>query len=692
MLDGFVVETRGSTVPKMENQKGHLARVDTTAQFELVSANTPAGDQPRAIAALTDNLRAGMARQVLLGATGTGKTFTAANVIANLNRPALILAHNKTLAAQLYSEFKELFPNNAVRYFVSYYDYYQPEAYVPSTDTYIEKDSAINEEIDKLRHAATKAILERRDVIVVASVSCIYGLGDPQMYFDSVLFVEKGDKVARNDILKKLIQLQYARNDLEFVPGNFRVRGDVVEICPAGDDERSIRLEFFGDEIETISEIERLSGKVFRSLQAVCVYPATHFVTTKPNREKALVTIRQELEQRLVELQRAAKTLEAQRLEQRTLYDLELLEEMGFCPGIENYSRHMTGRKAGEPPPTLIDYFPNDYLLFIDESHATIPQVVGMYRGDRARKQTLVDFGFRLPSALDNRPLRFDEFQERVGQAVYVSATPAEFEVKDSKEVVIEQIIRPTGLLDPEVVIRPASTQVDDFLEQVRRVAERNERALVTTLTKRMAEHLTKYYQELGVRVRYLHSDIHTLDRVDLIRGLREGVFDLLVGINLLREGLDLPEVSLVGIMDADKEGFLRSQTSLIQTIGRAARNVNSIVILYADKETDSIKAAMEETKRRRDTQRAHNEKHGIVPRSVKRAPEALMVEIDLLQESIAEILPDIKALPRDPAEVRNLMKELRKKMFAHASAFEFEEAAAVRDRILAMERYLLSL
>jgi len=676
----------------MENQKGHLARVDTTAQFELVSANTPAGDQPRAIAALTDNLRAGMARQVLLGATGTGKTFTAANVIANLNRPALILAHNKTLAAQLYSEFKELFPNNAVRYFVSYYDYYQPEAYVPSTDTYIEKDSAINEEIDKLRHAATKAILERRDVIVVASVSCIYGLGDPQMYFDSVLFVEKGDKVARNDILKKLIQLQYARNDLEFVPGNFRVRGDVVEICPAGDDERSIRLEFFGDEIETISEIERLSGKVFRSLQAVCVYPATHFVTTKPNREKALVTIRQELEQRLVELQRAAKTLEAQRLEQRTLYDLELLEEMGFCPGIENYSRHMTGRKAGEPPPTLIDYFPNDYLLFIDESHATIPQVVGMYRGDRARKQTLVDFGFRLPSALDNRPLRFDEFQERVGQAVYVSATPAEFEVKDSKEVVIEQIIRPTGLLDPEVVIRPASTQVDDFLEQVRRVAERNERALVTTLTKRMAEHLTKYYQELGVRVRYLHSDIHTLDRVDLIRGLREGVFDLLVGINLLREGLDLPEVSLVGIMDADKEGFLRSQTSLIQTIGRAARNVNSIVILYADKETDSIKAAMEETKRRRDTQRAHNEKHGIVPRSVKRAPEALMVEIDLLQESIAEILPDIKALPRDPAEVRNLMKELRKKMFAHASAFEFEEAAAVRDRILAMERYLLSL
>jgi excinuclease ABC subunit B len=671
-------------------EKGFLCRVDSNARFELATENKPAGDQPRAISQIVNNLREGLSRQVLLGATGTGKTFTVANVISKLNRPAVVLAHNKTLAAQLYSEFKELFPNNAVRYFVSYYDYYQPEAYVPSTDTYIEKDSSINEEIDKLRHAATKAILERRDVIVVASVSCIYGLGDPQMYFDSVLFLEKGDRIERNDVLKKLVQLQYVRDDLEFVAGTFRVRGDVVEICPAGDDERSIRVEFFGDEVEVLAEIDRLSGKVLRNLLSVCVYPASHYVTSKPNRERALVTIRQELEQRLSELVREGKSLEAQRLEQRTLYDLEMLEEMGFCSGIENYSRHLTGRKPGEPPPTLLDYFPDDFLMFIDESHVTVPQLVGMYRGDRARKQTLVDYGFRLPSALDNRPLRFDEFQERVRQVVYVSATPAEFEYRDSSGVVVEQIIRPTGLIDPKVVIRPAAAQVDDFLDEVRRVTAQGERALVTTLTKRMAEHLTKYYQELGVRVRYLHSDIHTLDRVELIRGLRSGVFDLLVGINLLREGLDLPEVSLVGIFDGDKEGFLRSETSLIQTIGRAARNVNSVVIIYADKQTDSIKRAIAETERRRGIQENHNKLHGILPRSVSRAQEAVFVEVDELVE-ISEAA-GIEAVPTDPREVKRLIEKLRREMYGLAKELDFEQAAEVRDRIQVLERYLIEL
>jgi excinuclease ABC subunit B len=673
--------------------KDHLARVDTGFKFELRSQNTPAGDQPKAIEALVKNIQEGERSQVLLGATGTGKTFTVANVIQELNRPALVLAHNKTLAAQLYSEFKELFPNNAVRYFVSYYDYFQPEAYVPSTNTYIEKDSAINDEIDKLRHAATKALLERKDVIIVSSVSCIYGLGDPQMYFNSVLFYEKGDKIAKTEVLKKLVGLQFSRDDQDFKAGTFRVRGDVLEICPPGDDELSVRIEFFGDEIEQISEIERLTGKQVRKLSTVCIYPASHFVTAKPNRDRAVITIRQELEHRLKELERAGKTLEAQRLEQRTLYDLELLEEMGFCPGIENYSRHMTGRKVDEPPPTLVDYFPDDFLLFVDESHVTLPQVVGMSRGDRARKTTLVEYGFRLPSALDNRPLRYEEFSQKTGQTVYVSATPAKFEMNEANGKIVQQIIRPTGLLDPPIEIRPALSQVDDFLEEIRKVVERNERVLVTTLTKKMAEHLTKYYQELGVKIRYLHSDIHTLDRIELIRGLRDGTFDVLVGINLLREGLDLPEVSLVGIMDGDKEGFLRSETALIQTIGRAARNINSKVIIYADKMTDSIKYAVAETDRRRAIQSKHNEENGITPRSVSRAPEAMMVDAETLEETL-ETMPELlkKGIPREPAEVKKLINDMKFKMVGHAKALEFEQAAEIRDKIGVLERYLLSI
>ncbi len=616
-----------------------------------------------------------------------------ANVISQLNRPALVLAHNKTLAAQLYSEFKELFPDNAVRFFVSYYDYYQPEAYVPSTDTFIEKDAAINDEIDKLRHAATKALLERRDVLVVASVSCIYGLGDPEVYFDMVCFLERGERIRRDAVLKKLVSLQYQRNDVEFNTGTFRVRGDVVEVCPASEDERSIRIEFFGDEIEALSEIDRLTGKVLRKLDSVCIYPASHFVTSRENVERAVVTIRAELEERLKELARSGKMLEAQRQESRTLYDLELLDEMGFCPGIENYSRHLTGREPGEPPPTLVDYFAEDALVFVDESHATVPQLVGMYRGDRARKQTLVDYGFRLPSALDNRPLRFDEFEKKMRTGVYVSATPAEFEIKDSQGVVIEQIIRPTGLIDPRVEVRPATNQVEDFLVAFREVAARGERALVTTLTKRMAEDLTEYYRGLGVRVKYLHSDVHTLDRVELIRSLRKGEFDLLVGINLLREGLDLPEVSLVGIMDADKEGFLRSETSLVQTIGRAARNLNGLVIMYGDKITRSIQAALDETNRRRALQTKHNELHGIIPTSVTRRGEAILVTEDELDSvpGIAESLGH-HDFPREAREVKTMIDELRSAMFEHAKAYEFERAAILRDRIAVLERYLLSI
>jgi excinuclease ABC subunit B len=665
---------------------------DTSRPFTLVSDKKPKGDQPTAIDKLTEVMKSpGRKRATLLGVTGSGKTFTVANVIEKLQKPALVMAHNKTLAAQLYSEFSEFFPDNAVRYFVSYYDYYQPEAYVPSTDTYIEKDASINEEIDKLRHAATKSLLERQDVIVVSSVSCIYGLGDPTSYFNMMIYLETGDRINRNDLLRKLVFLQYQRNDIDFRTGTFRVRGDIIEICTADESEKSIRVELFGDEIEQITESDRLTGKTIRQMNKVCIYPASHFVTGKDALEKAIVTIEQELEAHLPVLLSQGKTLEAQRLEQRTRYDLELLKEMGFCPGIENYSRHLTGRDPGEPPPTLIDYFPDDFLLVIDESHVTLPQIRGMFRGDQSRKQNLVDYGFRLPSALDNRPLRYDEFEKKISHAIYVSATPGKYETEDSEGKVIEQVIRPTGLLDPVVEIRPAGTQVDDFLEEVRRVTESGQRALITTLTKRMAEDLTEYYQEIGVKVKYLHSEVHTLDRVDIIRALRNGEFDVLVGINLLREGLDLPEVSLVGIMDADKEGFLRSETSLVQTIGRAARHLEGKVILYADRQTESIKKAIEETERRRSIQLLYNQKHGITPRSVARSTDREMIEDNYFLAVAEEVEHSLgtSALPKDLKSCRKLIGELQAEMFAHAKNFEFEKAAVIRDKIKVLEKFM---
>ncbi|MGZ8433649.1 MAG: excinuclease ABC subunit UvrB, partial [Candidatus Binatia bacterium] len=577
-----------------------MLRDQDSGQFKLVSEFQPQGDQPQAIDKLVKGLTAKRRHQVLLGVTGSGKTFTMANVIARVNRPTLVIAPNKTLAAQLYEEFRTLFPDNAVRYFVSYYDYYQPEAYLPASDTYIEKDSSINDEIDKLRHSATKALLERRDTLIVASVSCIYGLGSPEAYFELMVYVEEGTTVNRDQMLRKLVDIQYQRSDYDFHRGTFRVRGDMVEIFPAYEDRSALRIEFFDETIESINEIDPIRGKILRRVDKATIYPASHYVTGQERRKQAVLAIRLELKARLKELQDQHKSLEAQRLQQRTLYDLELLEEMGFCPGIENYSRHLTGRQPGEPPPTLLSYFPNDFLLMVDESHVTVPQIGGMYRGDRSRKETLVAYGFRLPSALDNRPLNFDEFAAMIDQTIYVSATPAPFELRESNGAVIEQVIRPTGLMDPAILVRPARTQVDDLLEEIRKRVERKERVLVTTLTKRMAEDLTEYYQDLNVKVRYLHSDIETLERVEIIRQLRSGQFDVLVGINLLREGLDLPEVSLVAILDADKEGFLRSERSLIQTIGRAARNVNGTVILYADGVTDSMKRAMDETERRR--------------------------------------------------------------------------------------------
>jgi excinuclease ABC subunit B len=648
--------------------------------FQLVSKFTPQGDQPEAIRQLTEGLERGDKEQVLLGVTGSGKTFSIAKVIEQVNRPTLILSHNKTLAAQLFQEFRSFFPHNAVEYFVSYYDYYQPEAYVPATDTYIEKETSINEEIDRLRLRATKALFERRDVIIVASVSCIYGLGSPEAFFGMLQFFIQGESEGMEPALKRLVTMQYERTQLDLHHGSFRVRGDVVEILPAYEDV-GIRVEYWGDTVERITRFDVLRGDTLQQIDRIAVYPKTHYVTPKPRLERAIETIAEELGPRLAELEAEGKLLERQRLEQRTRFDLEMLKEIGYCHGIENYSRHLSGRAPGEPPPTLFDYFPEDFLLVVDESHQTIPQVRGMHAGDRSRKTTLVDFGFRLPSALDNRPLTFVEFDARMGQRIYVSATPAPWELERTGGVIVEQLIRPTGLLDPPIEVRPAQGQVDDLIGEVRKVLDRKERVLVTTLTKRMAEELTQYLNELGIRVRYLHSDIETLERVEIITGLRRGDFDVLVGINLLREGLDLPEVSLVAILDADKEGFLRSDTSLIQTSGRAARNLNGRVIFYADKMTDSMRRSLEETARRRTKQAAYNTEHGIEPASILKDihnPLVQMMNLDLYDAGGPKRLEASESdLP-----LTERISRLEKSMRAAAKRLEFEEAAAMRDQL----------
>jgi excinuclease ABC subunit B len=662
-----------------------------TERFELVSEYTPQGDQPRAIAELVEGIEGGSQHQTLLGVTGSGKSFTMACVVAALNRPALVMAPNKTLAAQLYSEFKSLFPANAVEYFVSYYDYYQPEAYIPSSDTYIEKDSSINDEIDKLRHSATHSLLTRHDVLVVASVSCIYGLGSPEAYGSMHAFVEVGQRLDRDKLLRQLVDMLYSRNDHDFQRGTFRVRGDVVEVIPQYESERAVRIEFFGDEVEGLAEIDPLRGKVLARPKRAMIYPASHYVSTEERIRQACSGIRGELAERLAELRGAGKLLEAQRLEQRTMHDVESLSELGMCPGVENYSRWLDGRAAGEAPYTLYDYFPKDGLVFLDESHVTVPQIGAMYRGDRARKETLVEFGFRLPSALDNRPLRFEEWESRAPTRVYVSATPGDFELTRCGGVVVEQIIRPTGLVDPQIEIRPASGQVDDLLGEIRTRVAAGERVLVTTLTKRMAEQLTEYYGDHGVRVRYLHSDIQTIERTEIIRELREGVFDVLVGINLLREGLDIPEVALVAILDADKEGFLRATRSLIQTIGRAARNVNGTVILYADKRTDSIERTLAETDRRRARQERYNAEHGITPQTVKKRISSLR---DSIWEADYVTVPRRaeRAEPEVPAhELPRLIEDLRREMQQAAKALEYERAAELRDRIRELETERLS-
>jgi len=656
--------------------------------FKLVSEYKPQGDQPRAIGELIAGVRRGDRHQTLLGVTGSGKTFTVANLVNEIQRPTLVIAHNKTLAGQLYGEFKDLFPQNAVEFFVSYYDYYQPEAYVPTTDTYIEKDSSINDEIDRMRHAATHSLLTRNDVLIVASVSCIYGLGTAEAYYELKISLEAGREYPRHKLLRDLVEIQYERNDTDFSRGTFRVKGDTVEIFPAYEEERAIRVELFGDTVESIKEIDPLRGKLLAQIEKMSIFPSSHYVTSGERRKRAVLDIREELRERLGQLRGQSKLLEAQRLEQRTMFDLEMIEQMGYCQGIENYSRHLSGRKAGEAPPCLLDYFPKDYLLVIDESHQTVPQIGAMYRGDRSRKETLVEYGFRLPSALDNRPLQFGEWEKLVNQAVFVSATPAEYELQRSEGVIVEQIIRPTGLIDPEVEVRPVASQVDDLLEEVRRRAAAGQRVLVTTLTKRMAEDLTEYYADLGVKVRYMHSDIDTLERLALVRDLRRGVFDVLVGINLLREGLDIPEVSLVAVLDADKEGFLRSSVSLIQTIGRAARNLEGRVILYADTVTASMKAALEETDRRRAKQKAYNEQHGITPQSVKRAI------LDMQIHGIATDADDALAgkeelagyLPKDKRDVPKLIARLEAEMHEKAEELDFEGAAMLRDRIQAIK------
>ena len=659
-------------------------KVGEKAGFRISPHMTPQGDQPQAIAALTEGILAGEKFQTLLGATGTGKTFTIANVIQNLQRPTLVMAHNKTLVAQLCNEFRELFPENAVHYFVSYYDYYQPEAYLPQTDTYIEKDSSINDEIDRMRHAATAALFERRDVIIVASVSCIYGLGSPANYRDMSIDVACGSSHDRDDVMRKLVGLQYTRNEIGFERGTFRARGDTLEIIPAYQED-IVRIEFFGDEIERIAILDPITGHLLREEDEITIYPASHFITPRERMQQATEAIEEELEERLEQLKGEEKLLEAQRLGQRTRYDLEMMQEMGYCSGIENYSRHLDGRLPGQPPSVLIDYFPSDFLMVIDESHQTVPQVRGMYHGDRSRKMTLVDYGFRLPSALDNRPLMFPEFDERLNQVIFTSATPGPYELSHSRRVV-EQIIRPTGLVDPDLAIHPVTGQVDHLIGEVRVVVDRGERVLVTTLTKRMSEDLTEYLVDLGVRARYLHSEIKTLERIEILRDLRLGKFDVLVGINLLREGLDLPEVSLVAILDADKEGFLRSGTSLIQTIGRAARNVRGRVILYADKMTDSIRYAVDETNRRRAIQIAYNKEHGITPKTIERNIADIAQTINAPQPTV----PTRKDLEKiSPEEVLSKIEELENEMRQAADRLEFEAAAALRDEIRGLRKRL---
>ncbi|MFN0250810.1 MAG: excinuclease ABC subunit UvrB [Kofleriaceae bacterium] len=662
--------------------------------FRLASPFAPAGDQPKAIRELIDGIRRGESGQVLLGITGSGKTFTVANVIAEIQKPTLIIAHNKILAAQLYGEFKELFPDSAVHYFVSYYDYYQPEAYVPTTDTFIEKDSIVNEEIDRMRHAATFALLSRKDVIIVASVSCIYGIGARDTYASMTAELDVGTSIDRDTVLRRLVELQYERNDVDFHRGTFRVRGDTVEVFPAYEADTAIRIEWFGDQVESMAEIDPLRGGVKRKLDRSVIFAASHYATPDDTMRRAVQTIRAELKDQLELLSREGKLLERQRLEQRTMYDLESIEQMGFCSGIENYSRHLTQRAPGEPPPTLVDYFGDDFLLVVDESHQTVPQIGAMYNGDRSRKETLVEYGFRLPSALDNRPLRFDEWHARAKRTIYVSATPAEWELDQAKGIVVEQIIRPTGLLDPEVEVRPVAHQVDDLLAEIRQRTAKGDRVLVTTLTKRMAEDLTEYYREIGVKVKYLHSDIDTLERIQIIRDLRRGEFDVLVGINLLREGLDIPEVSLVGILDADKEGFLRSERSLIQTIGRAARNVHGRVLLYADKETESIQLAVGETRRRREVQAAFNKEHGITPKSAKRSildvqPAEPMPKGGRRAPQIAAL--DLKKID-DIDTLRATIEKLRAEMKQAAADLEFEKAAALRDKARELEQMELAM
>lgn len=656
-----------------------------TETFDLQSAYQPNGDQPNAIKELVKGVQDGKRHQTLLGATGTGKTFTISNVIQQVNKPTLVMAHNKTLAGQLYSEFKEFFPNNAVEYFVSYYDYYQPEAYVPQTDTYIEKDSSINDEIDKLRHSATSALFERNDVIVIASVSCIYGLGSPEEYREMVVSIRSGMEIERNELLRRLVDVQYERNDINFIRGTFRVRGDVVEIFPASRDEHCIRVEFFGDEIDRIREVNALTGEILSERDHVAIFPASHFVTREEKMRKAIENIEVELEGQLTKFRAEDKLLEAQRLEQRTNYDLEMMKEMGFCSGIENYSRHLTLRESGATPYTLLDYFPDDFLLVVDESHVTLPQVRGMYNGDQARKSVLVEHGFRLPSALDNRPLKFEEFDSKISQAIYVSATPGPYEIEHTPEMV-EQIIRPTGLLDPLIDVRPIEGQIDDLIDEIQQRIKRNERVLVTTLTKKMSEDLTSYLKEIGLKVEYLHSEIKTLERIEIIRELRKGTHDVLVGINLLREGLDIPEVSLVAILDADKEGFLRSERSLIQTIGRAARNANGHVIMYADKMTDSMKKAIDETQRRRTIQMAYNEEHGITPQTIiKKIPDVIRAT-QVAEEEETYVTKVTKGKKLTKAEIDKLIASLEVEMKEASKALDFERAAELRDTIFELK------